>query len=68
LFILQCKKCSNTIEKDSLRIGKLERAQNFDGEIYVWHHPRCFFDKYPDLVKDINDIKVSFFLSKHSSG
>jgi len=52
-----CKSCSSTIEKDSLRIGKLERAQNFDVEIYVWHHPTCFFDKYPSLVKDITDIK-----------
>ncbi|KAL6078683.1 Poly [ADP-ribose] polymerase 1 [Balamuthia mandrillaris] len=44
-----CKHCKTKIEKDSLRIGILEPASNFDGEIYVYHHVKCFFDKRPDV-------------------
>lgn len=41
-----CKHCASKIEMDSLRIGILEQSDKFDGEIYVWHHVKCFFGKW----------------------
>eukprot|EP00005_Dracoamoeba_jomungandri_P000909 CAMPEP_0174254406 /NCGR_PEP_ID=MMETSP0439-20130205/3732_1 /TAXON_ID=0 /ORGANISM="Stereomyxa ramosa, Strain Chinc5" /LENGTH=1042 /DNA_ID=CAMNT_0015335969 /DNA_START=19 /DNA_END=3144 /DNA_ORIENTATION=- len=52
----KCKHCSMKIDKDNMRIGILTPASNFDGEIYVWHHIKCFFDKRPD-VDDPNKLK-----------
>eukprot|EP00927_Polykrikos_kofoidii_P026473 TRINITY_DN23554_c0_g1_i1.p1 TRINITY_DN23554_c0_g1~~TRINITY_DN23554_c0_g1_i1.p1 ORF type:complete len:899 (-),score=181.94 TRINITY_DN23554_c0_g1_i1:334-3030(-) len=37
-----CKKCKDRIEKNDLRIGKMEPSDRFDGFYPVWHHWKCF--------------------------
>lgn len=38
-----CNKCKMTIGQDSLRMGRLVQAPNFDGKIPRWCHFRCFW-------------------------
>eukprot|EP00742_Colponemidia_sp_Colp-10_P006467 GILJ01006928.1.p1 GENE.GILJ01006928.1~~GILJ01006928.1.p1 ORF type:complete len:974 (-),score=174.50 GILJ01006928.1:174-3026(-) len=38
-----CKECQRSIEKDDLRIGKVEKSESFGGMVPRWMHFDCFF-------------------------
>mmetsp|Transcript_2345 Transcript_2345/g.3637 ORF Transcript_2345/g.3637 Transcript_2345/m.3637 type:complete len:830 (-) Transcript_2345:156-2645(-) len=42
----KCKSCEEIIKEGSLRIGKRERSDRFDGDIHEWRHVKCFFAKF----------------------
>lgn len=51
-----CKTCQNPIGQGTPRIGKLERSERFDGEIYEYRHPKCFFDNYSVAGADLSGL------------
>lgn len=49
----KCVACKAQIDKGSVRCGKLERSEKFDGEFYVWRHPDCFFAAYGPTFEEL---------------
>ena len=52
----KCVECKEQIDKETVRVGKLERSDKFDGEFYCWRHPDCFFSNYSPTF---DELKVS---------
>ena len=49
-----CKQCSNTIQKESLRIASVTQSSKWDGKLTRWFHYSCFFERNrPKTVLDI---------------
>ncbi|CAN6684491.1 unnamed protein product [Malus baccata var. baccata] len=40
-----CKTCKSPIEKETLRLGKMVQATQFDGFMPMWNHARCIMKK-----------------------
>ncbi|XP_070584140.1 poly [ADP-ribose] polymerase 1 [Erythrolamprus reginae] len=40
-----CKKCKETIAKDSLRLAIMVQSPMFDGKVPHWHHYSCFWKR-----------------------
>ncbi|KAM9676510.1 LOW QUALITY PROTEIN: poly [ADP-ribose] polymerase 1-like [Dama dama] len=52
-----CKKCKESIPKDSIRMAFMARSPMFDGKIPQWHHLSCFWKAghsiwHPDVEVD----------------
>ncbi|XP_048213481.1 poly [ADP-ribose] polymerase 1 [Perognathus longimembris pacificus] len=52
-----CKKCSESIPKDSLRMAIMVQSPMFDGKVPRWHHFSCFWKlghciRQPDVEVD----------------
>ncbi|KAM4860571.1 poly [ADP-ribose] polymerase 1 isoform 2-T2 [Thomomys bottae] len=52
-----CKKCSESIPKDSLRMAIMVQSPMFDGKVPHWHHFSCFWKvghciRQPDVEVD----------------
>jgi len=59
----KCKNCFQPIKKDTPRLGKLTVSEKFDGEFFIWYHPKCFFAKLAsehvktDIIKKFAELK-----------
>lgn len=40
-----CKKCSNKIENNSLRLAVVEKSYTYQGKMVKWFHHHCFFEE-----------------------
>uniref|UniRef100_A0A2R8M738 Poly(ADP-ribose) polymerase 1 n=1 Tax=Callithrix jacchus TaxID=9483 RepID=A0A2R8M738_CALJA len=52
-----CKKCSESIPKDSLRMAIMVQSPMFDGKVPHWYHFSCFWKvghsiRHPDIEVD----------------
>uniref|UniRef100_A0A8D1X5N3 Poly(ADP-ribose) polymerase 1 n=1 Tax=Sus scrofa TaxID=9823 RepID=A0A8D1X5N3_PIG len=52
-----CKKCSESIPKDSLRMAIMVQSPMFDGKVPHWYHFSCFWKvghaiRHPDVEVD----------------
>ncbi|KAL5561852.1 hypothetical protein UlMin_031599 [Ulmus minor] len=52
-----CKTCKNTIEKETLRIGKMVKATQFDGFMPMWNHAKCILNKPKKQIKSVDDVE-----------
>ncbi|XP_020837799.1 poly [ADP-ribose] polymerase 1 isoform X1 [Phascolarctos cinereus] len=55
-----CKKCGESIAKDSLRLAIMVQSPMFDGKVPNWHHYACFWKR--GLVISQAELEVDGFL------
>lgn len=51
-----CKTCKSPIEKETLRLGKMVQATQFDGFMPMWNHASCILRKAKQ-IKSIDDVE-----------
>ncbi|GAV61586.1 BRCT domain-containing protein/PARP domain-containing protein/zf-PARP domain-containing protein/PARP_reg domain-containing protein/WGR domain-containing protein/PADR1 domain-containing protein [Cephalotus follicularis] len=51
-----CKSCKSSINKESLRLGKLVQSTKFDGLMPMWNHATCILKK-PKQIKSVDDVE-----------
>ncbi|XP_042494663.1 poly [ADP-ribose] polymerase 1 [Macadamia integrifolia] len=51
-----CKSCKTTIEKETLRLGKMVQATQFDGFMPMWNHGHCILKK-ANQIKSLDDVE-----------
>ncbi|XP_057798060.1 poly [ADP-ribose] polymerase 1 [Salvia miltiorrhiza] len=51
-----CKTCKNSIEKETLRLGKIVQASQFDGFMPMWNHAACILRKAKQ-IKLVDDVE-----------
>ncbi|XP_042046577.1 poly [ADP-ribose] polymerase 1-like isoform X1 [Salvia splendens] len=51
-----CKTCKSSIEKETLRLGKMVQASQFDGFMPMWNHASCILRK-AKLIKLVDDVE-----------
>ncbi|KAH6813661.1 polymerase 2 [Perilla frutescens var. frutescens] len=51
-----CKTCKNPIDKETLRLGKMVQATQFDGFMPMWNHAGCILRK-PKQIKLVDDVE-----------
>lgn len=56
-----CKKCGESIAKDSLRLAIMVQSPMFDGKVPHWHHYSCFWKRTrvgaPGEVDGLSDLR-----------
>ncbi|XP_078256074.1 poly [ADP-ribose] polymerase 1 [Rhinoraja longicauda] len=56
-----CKKCGESIAKDSLRLAIMVQSPMFDGKVPHWHHYSCFWKRTrvgaPEEVDGLSDLR-----------
>ncbi|KAL0435635.1 UNVERIFIED_CONTAM: Poly [ADP-ribose] polymerase 1 [Sesamum radiatum] len=51
-----CKTCKNPIDKETLRLGKMVQASQFDGFMPMWNHAACILRK-ANQIKLVDDVE-----------
>ncbi|KAL6564442.1 Poly [ADP-ribose] polymerase 1 [Orobanche minor] len=51
-----CKTCKNSIEKETLRLGKMVQSTHFDGFMPMWNHAACILRKVKQ-IKSADDVE-----------
>ncbi|XP_051142109.1 poly [ADP-ribose] polymerase 1 [Andrographis paniculata] len=51
-----CKTCKSLIEKETLRLGKMVQATQFDGFMPMWNHGACILRK-ANQIKQADDVE-----------
>ncbi|VFQ91204.1 unnamed protein product [Cuscuta campestris] len=51
-----CKTCKNPIDKETLRLGKMVQATQFDGLMPMWNHASCILRKAKQ-IKTTDDVE-----------
>ncbi|KAM1539365.1 hypothetical protein FF1_004080 [Malus domestica] len=51
-----CKTCKSPIEKETLRLGKMVQATQFDGVMPMWNHADCIMKK-SNQIKSTDDVE-----------
>ncbi|XP_024981698.1 poly [ADP-ribose] polymerase 1 [Cynara cardunculus var. scolymus] len=51
-----CKACKKPIDKETLRLGKMIPATQFDGFMPMWHHAECILKKAKQ-IKSTDDVE-----------
>lgn len=47
--------CKEIVSQGTVRVGKLERSDKFDGEYYCWRHIACFFGKFQPTFEELKN-------------